>query len=95
MAEADDDSEYPIAIGPEVKGGQIVHRQREDGSCQAGVLMPLSEGRPMLPGAELVDINKRGDRYTMRTVWRNGGPAQVASPAYREGWDRIFGKEAN
>jgi hypothetical protein len=48
----------------------------------------------MLPGSEIAHISPEDSDgwHEVQTLYRNG-PAQVATPKYREGYDRIFGKK--
>jgi len=59
-----------------------------------GILCPLTEGRALLPGAELVRSKKRDneevvDLTPLYSVPRKG-PAKVSTPSYRKNHDRIF-----
>jgi hypothetical protein len=59
-----------------------------------GPAVPAQDGKPIPEGVELVHLGPadcEGWRNVEMTFMR--GPAQVASPAYREGYDRIFGKK--
>lgn len=82
-------------------------RHHSDHSVENGYFSEAKDGKPIPPGAELVNIGPSN-----KTGWRPGesiyggrenpdtrraasdGPAQVATPAYRDGYDRIFGKKA-
>jgi hypothetical protein len=68
--------------------------KRQDGSVQFGTFDEMREGQPIPKGAELVqvDYHPENEWHNSETLYRNG-PAQVATPAYREGYDRIFGKK--
>ncbi len=84
-------------LGPD---SVLVERQR-NGERSTGVLAPLRDGQTLAEGTELVTVDTSGESedgwrdastiYTVRAT--SDGPAQVATPAYREGYDRIFGKK--
>lgn len=82
--------------------GACVLRARP-GKLEAGEVRPLRHGRP-LGGGEIVSLSPRPespDVYDVRSVCevpgeaqsRTGsdGPAQVATEAYRDAWERTFG----
>jgi hypothetical protein len=72
-----------------VHGTAPVLRVRDDG-FDVGMLHPLRDGQPIPPGGELVELKRCADgSYDARTV--EGGPAMVNSPAFKQGWDNIFG----
>lgn len=88
-----------VVLGPPTADGAGVHvlRAREE-RLEAGELRPLVSGRPIV--GEVVSLKPREDNpricdvassYTPPTPARKG-PGQIASPAYRQGWDEIFGK---
>ena len=55
--------------------------------------MPLREGQPLAPGSEIVRVEEYEEDgwHDIETVYRvSDGPAQVATPAYRAGYDRIL-----
>jgi hypothetical protein len=59
--------------------------------------MEVKDGQPIPEGAELIQVGAEdGEGWRdVTTVYKSerSGPAQVATPAYREGYDRIFGKQ--
>lgn len=62
-----------------------------------GVLRPLSA--PLPPGYGLAHVHPCADGHVEYEVVHepsgptdHAGPAQVATTAYRDGWDRIFGE---
>jgi hypothetical protein len=84
--------------------GVRVLRARED-RLEAGEVRPLKDGRPLATGGEIVKLAPRAQAPQVCDVevlskvepgWTAGadrsGPAQVATTAYRESWDRIFGE---
>lgn len=83
-------------VGEETAPGvRCVLRRRGDDDLELGEFHEIKEGRPIPPGAEIVRLG-RGDDDGWREVESvyggRSGPPQVATPAYRVGYDRIFGK---
>ena len=73
------------------------------GRLDAGEVRPMREGKPLGAG-EVVRLERRQDAPALFDVHvehvvepqvpapaHGHGPAQVASPAYRESWERTFG----
>jgi hypothetical protein len=84
--------------------GARVLRARS-GRVEAGEVRPLKEGRPLAAGGEVVRLEPRKDAPALYDVHvehavsgaaagdaSRSGPAQVATHAYRESWDRTFGR---
>jgi hypothetical protein len=72
--------------------------RRSGDEMTVGVLQPMREGQPLPPECELVQVDTAsGDVdgwFDSETLFKNtSGPPQVATPAYRDGYDRIFGKQ--
>ena len=76
------------------------------GRLEAGEVRPLREGRPLGKG-EVVSLSRRKDAPALYDVKvehvvdaphepaphkTTPGPAQIATRAYRESWERIFGR---
>ena len=62
-------------------GGRVVHR---------GHAHVAKDGQALLPGQVLYHIDPTGK--VVSAIRASGtGPAKVSTPAYRQGWDRIFG----
>jgi hypothetical protein len=83
--------------------GAKVLRARS-GRVEAGEVRPLREGRPLAAGGEVVRLEPRADASALFNVHvehvvpaakepspARSGPAQVATRAYRESWERTFG----
>jgi chemotaxis response regulator CheB len=87
-----------IAIGPEISPGVYAALRRRNGEVQRVLVRLAQDGKPIQPGSELVIV---GDSSCECGHWRKlesvcgerSGPAQVTTPAYRDGYDRIFGKQ--
>ena len=83
--------------------GACVLRARP-GKLEAGEVRPLRHGRPVGSG-EIVSLSPRADSadvYDVKTLCElppggaagrtaSDGPAQVATEAYRDAWERTFG----
>lgn len=98
------ESDRVLLLGPwkgNRRQGVALHR---DGRVSSGVMTRADEGRPLQPGMELVEVTERVHedgtscamspaigRSLYTTPVDHTGPARVATPAYREGWDRTFG----
>lgn len=97
-----------VILGPPTADGGGVHvlRAREE-KVEIGELRPLAEGRPL--AGEVVTLSPRKDNPRVCDVkdsyrppsvgaatalaLAHKGPAKVATEAYRDGWDEIFGKK--
>ncbi len=94
-----------MLLGPPTADGAGVHviRAREE-RIEAGELRPLQEGKPI--AGEIVTLKPRDANPRVCDVTESyapagmqstslplghKGPAKVATDAYREGWDEIFG----
>jgi hypothetical protein len=91
-----------LVHGATVDGqGARVLRARP-GQLEAGEVRPLREGQPIVPGGEVVRLVERpgnANVYDVKVDYKapalaaprpTSGPAQVATPAYRESWERTF-----
>jgi hypothetical protein len=99
--DAPDEFDVVLVQGSTVDGqGAKVLRARP-GQLEAGEVRPLREGQPLAPGGEVVRLVERSGSplvYDVKVdyalpgprVRTPSGPAQVASPAYRDSWDRTF-----
>jgi hypothetical protein len=71
------------------------------GRIDAGEMRPMQDGKPLLGGGDIVRLARREDApalfdvhvdHTLEAPARGTDkPAQVATPAYRESWERTFG----
>jgi hypothetical protein len=88
-----------VLLGPPTADGAGVHvlraRPREE-KLEIGELRPLENGRPIT--GEVLTLAPRKDNPRVCDVEdsyvppaTHKGPARVATSAYRQGWDDIFG----
>lgn len=83
-------------MGPELAPGTHIGVMRRNGETNLVQLTKAEDGQPLHPDQELVSLGDPAcDCGHVRsfTSLHHEGPAQVATPAYREGYDRIFGKK--
>lgn len=101
---ADEKRDHPETayLGPaSPDGGRVcVHHVKGD-EYRAGVVYPLQDGRPVSPDSELVQLTEREGAaagvYNFKSLGKvseHAGPAMVSNDAYRDGWDKIFGKRS-
>ncbi len=82
-----------IRIGPELNDGRrVVIRRREGQDDELAAISKMKDGETLSEGAELIHIKGDGEWKTVNVLYRHG-PAQVATPSYRAGYDRIFGRK--
>jgi hypothetical protein len=106
---ADPDNTDIVVLGAPTADGDGVHvlRARNE-KLETGELRALRDGRPVT--GEVVTLEPRKDEpriCDVRASWRppspaeepaskkGKGPAQVATKAYRDGWDVVFDKNLN
>lgn len=94
-----------VILGPPTADGAGVHVLRaREARLEAGELRALQQGRPIV--GEVVTLVPRkdnpricdvSDSYKPPTTAMSvhKGPANVATDAYRDGWDDIFGKKSS
>ncbi len=83
-----------IRLGSETDPGHGAAIRRHGEGFSFGTFTEIKEGQPIREGAELIRVGAEDDEgwRDVTTVYEHrNGPAQVATPAYREGYDRIFG----
>lgn len=83
-----------VRLGPVVAPGvRAIARQRGE-DIEIGMVSKLLDGQPIPEGAEVLHVEAPdcdcGGWQDAETIYGGTGPAQVATPAYREGYDRIF-----
>lgn len=89
-----------VLLGPPTADGAGVHvlRARNE-RIEAGELRAIQDGRPIT--GEIVTLERRKDNPRVCDVKdsysppgaaaAHKGPAKVATDAYRDGWDEVFG----
>lgn len=85
-----------IWFGPEIEPGVYAAlRRTPDGEVRQVRCASMQSGAPLRLGAELASVSEPAEDgwCPLTSLYRHSGPAQVATPAYREGYDRIFGKQ--
>jgi hypothetical protein len=84
-----------MVVGPSMVDGKRCYvRHTSNHEIQVGIVSPTSEGAPV--GDNVVVLERQGDGpvYSVRPLFeerRTSGPAKVTTPAYRKGWETIFG----
>jgi len=99
------DTIFVYGKGPEAGGAYSVLRKRGE-SVEVGALREAEEGKPL--HGELVKLSRRPEHPLLFDVnvlhdatparektGERSGPAQVATDAYREGWEIIFGQRSD
>jgi len=101
-ATAPSSGDVALVFGKDEQGTHILRRRSEDAPVEAGVLRPLQSGKPI--DGEVVSLSPRGDApllFDVKSVLpspypagrpTSDGPAQVATDAYRKGWDAVWGR---
>lgn len=83
-----------VLIGPEVRPGVRSAIHHIDGEVTVGEMCKMEDGRPLPQRGMLVHVGAReSDGWHGTQVVYRSGPAQVATRAYCDGYDRIFGKK--
>lgn len=81
-------------IGPCLGNGRQAALVEKDGQEHETTVKFAKEGDAVAPGQSLVQLGASDNEgWHDATVLFHNGPAQVATPKYREGYDRIFGKK--
>jgi len=88
-------SKDQVSLGPVIAPGvRAVARKRGD-AIEVGAVKSLREGESIPENVELIRVDNPnctcGGWQDVESLGTVNGPAQVATPAYREGYDRIFG----
>jgi hypothetical protein len=100
-----DRSDVVLLTGPTEDGEGIRVVRARNERIETGEVRPLKEGKPLGAG-EIVKLAPRPGMPRICDVVevvaklepadkRGGGPPKVATHAYRESWDRIFGGAAD
>lgn len=100
MANPPERQDVVLLAGPTDDGEGFRVLRARDERIEGGELRPLKEGRPLQGNGEVVKLTPRTGAPRVCDVEvvaklgseeRGGGPPKVATKAYRESWDRIFG----
>jgi hypothetical protein len=100
-----DDFDVVMVHGKTADGNGACVLRARPGRLEAGEVRALESGRPLLPGGQVVQLSPRSaapNLYDVKVEYevpgaRQGneaptsGPAQVATRAYRDSWERTFG----
>lgn len=91
-----------LVIARDAQGTHILRRRSEDAAIEQGVLQPLTEGKPI--DGEIVTLRSRPESpllFDVKSEFESpqrererataDGPAQVATDAYRRGWEAVWG----
>lgn len=94
-----------LPLGPTEDGGGVKVLRARDERVEVGEVRPLEEGKPI--HHEVVKLAPRKDAPWLCDVEvtfapksppgsssEHKGPAQVATPAYRDHWDKVFGPKS-
>lgn len=86
-----------VIPGPPLPGGaRMCLHHAEDHTVRPGVMKPMEHGKPIEEDAMLLEQREGTGLYNVVGSLSDlkKGPSKVNSPAFKEGWDRIFGKPA-
>jgi hypothetical protein len=91
-----------IVCGKDERGLHLIRRRSAEAPLEARIAAPLVEGKPI--SGEIISLRPRADLpfvFDVTTELSLGepaappdGPAQVATDAYRRGWDAIWGSRS-
>lgn len=89
MTKKSDEIRFGRQIAPRT---HIATRRDADGVEREVFVRQPRDGAPIVPGAEILSVSPkcRDGWHEVQTIY---GPPQVATPAYRKSYDRIFGKK--
>jgi hypothetical protein len=83
-----DESEDTIVLGPKLScGHHLAIRERNGEPIALGSALSIKDPSQVPEGSEV--FTKRADGVYRRVG--HAGPALVASPEFKDGWERIFG----
>lgn len=85
--------EDTLVMGPDLGQGRRPYvRQNEEG-VGFGVMRPVKDGEPLTEDAFVVEHQGPGPVYKVTPVFEKSSKTKPATPDYRKGWDRIFGRK--
>ena len=89
-----------LVCGKDQHGTHILRRRSEQAPLELGLLRPLREGKPI--EGEVISLTPRPEAPVLfdvkselpdpRARPTEDGPPQVATDAYRKGWDAVWGR---
>jgi len=98
MSERRSDEDVALLLGSTPDAERVAVLRKRGERVEAAVLARAEEGKPI--HGDLVRLTPRDeprlfDVETLHEAPRRdgGGPAQVSSASYRDGWDRVFAKK--
>lgn len=83
-----------IDLGPELAPEHYAAVRERGGATEPIVVRKVREGESLTDDALVLEKTDHPNRFAVtevRALRAGHGPAQVASPQYRENFDRIFG----
>jgi hypothetical protein len=89
-----------IHVGPDLGGFCPFVRHRADHTIESGMAKIVRPGDPPTTEAPLLLTHREGSDFDVQVMSKGGndaptkGPVKVNSPAFKTGWDNIFGKKA-
>jgi len=86
-----------VIPGPSLPGGaRMCLHHGTDHTIRTGVMKPMEDGKPIEEDAVLLEQREGTGLYNVvgSVSDLKKGPSKVNSPAFRNGWDRVFGKPA-
>jgi len=98
MSERRSEEDVALLLGSTPDADRLAVLRKRGERVEAAVLARAEHGQPI--HGDLVRLTPREeprlfDVETLHEAPRRdaGGPAQVASPSYRDGWERVFAKK--
>src|SRR5580692_6001817 len=89
-----------MSVGPNLGGICPFVRHHADHTIETGMARIAGPGEPPSSENSLFLTHQEGGLFKVQPMVRGGsdtgttkGPAKVSTPAFREGWDNIFGKK--
>jgi len=91
---SDDSEDIVLVTGKAERAESWSVLRRRAGAVEAGELRPMVEGQPIL--GDVVKLSPREEHALLFDVevlhaTPRSGPPQVATRAYRDGWEAVFG----
>jgi len=81
-----------LMVGHEIADGVRIAVRSDDDGERLVTISDHKSGDPLPPSSEYISLSSEdSEGWQDVNVLYKTGPSQVATPAYREGYDRIFG----